>query len=61
MTPSYLESTSDQVVKCVKEYPYPDDLFHTAVGFSRSTLLKAKEKQIQPEKLDLWLQRKEDT
>lgn len=41
------------VVKFVKEYPYPDYFFHTAIGFSRSTLLKAKEKQIKPDRLDL--------
>lgn len=35
---------SSQPVRFVKEDPYPDYFFHTAVGFSRSTLLEAKEK-----------------
>lgn len=50
----------NQLVRFVKEYPYPNYFFNTAVGFSRSTLLQAKGKNIKPDRTDLWLQRRND-
>ena len=35
----------NQLVKILKEYPYPNDFFNTAVGFSSSALLQAKGKK----------------
>lgn len=46
MTAFYLESLSSQLIRLIKDYPYPDYFLHTAVGFSSSILLKAKEKNM---------------
>lgn len=45
MNLNILETYINQLVKFSKEYPYPNDFFNTAVGFSRSTLLQAKGKK----------------
>lgn len=50
--PSHLESMSHRLVRLFKELSYPDYFFNTAVGFSRSTLLKAKKKKIKPDGID---------
>jgi hypothetical protein len=44
MSPLSLESMLNILERFLKEYPYPNYFFNTAVTFSRSTLLKAKEK-----------------
>lgn len=58
---SYLKSMSNQSIIFVNKYSYPNYFFNTAVGFSRSTLLKAKGKNIKPDRIDPWLHRKDDT